>query len=175
MVVTCLDGSSLLRVSLEVLYHAEQTVPRQEDLSTFLSCGDTHRNVFARFASSGPSLARRRLLHTSLGDPILLATRIETDDCKLLDIPIPEVTLGLLPSAHGCIPTTASLDCPAHHACLKIQSLQLTNNTFAVVMCEAEEPCSETTHHEPDSPCTSSPRSTTRPLHVLETCPIQSS
>ena len=56
---------------------------------------------------------------------------------------------------------TASLTCPAHPG-----SLAITSGTFAAVICDADEPCSVDTAHEPGSCFATAPRSTTRPFHV---------
>ena len=65
-------GSSSLCVSLEVFCHADKTVPRQDVSSSFLPCM-CHPKVdkgVCTHAGSGPLRVRRRLLTTSLGDPI---------------------------------------------------------------------------------------------------------
>ena len=54
-----------------------------------------------------------------------------------------------------------SLACPAHPG-----RLAITSRTFAVIICDADEPCSVNTTMEPESSSTTSPRSTTRPFHV---------
>ena len=51
----------------------------------------------------------------------------------------------------------ASPACPAH-----LGSLDVTSRTLAAVMCDAEDPCSVNTAHEPESSFTKSPRSTYR-------------
>ena len=48
----------------------------------------------------------------------------------------------------------ASLACPAHPG-----SLAITSRTFAVIICDADEPCSVNTTNEPESSFTTSPRS----------------
>ena len=55
---------------------------------------------------------------------------------------------------------TASAACLAHPG-----SLDMTSITFAAVICAADDPCSENTAYDPESPFTVSPRSTTRPLY----------
>ena len=44
-------------------------------------------------------------------------------------------------------------------------SLDVISITFAVVICDADDPCSVNAAHEPESSFTMSPRSTTRPLY----------
>ena len=67
---------------------------------------------------------------------------------------------SVLPGVFG---DTISLACPAPQ-----RSLAITFSTFAAVMCDADDPCSVDTAQEPESPFTTSPRNTTRPLHSIE-------
>ena len=60
---------------------------------------------------------------------------------------------------------TASLACPAHPG-----SLEITSRTLAPDMCDAEDPCTVKTSHEPQSFSTTSSRSTTRPSVYFWTC-----
>ena len=55
---------------------------------------------------------------------------------------------------------TASAACPAHPGRLEIMSV-----TFAGVICDADDPCSANTAHDPESSFTMSPRTTTQPLY----------
>ena len=59
----------------------------------------------------------------------------------------------------------ASLACKAHPG-----SLAITSRTFAVVICDADEPRFVNTGQDLESPCTTSPRSTTRPLYFRNFC-----
>ena len=54
----------------------------------------------------------------------------------------------------------ASAACPAHP-----DSREIISITFAAVICEADDPCSVNTAHDPELSFTMSPRSTTRPLY----------
>ena len=56
--------------------------------------------------------------------------------------------------------TTASLASPAHPG-----SREITCDTLAAAMCDAEEPCSVNTAWDPESSFTASPRGTTRPFY----------
>ena len=60
---------------------------------------------------------------------------------------------------------TASLACPERPC-----SLAKTSRTFAAVICDADEPCSVNTAHEPEASFTPLPRSTTRPMCSRNCC-----
>ena len=84
--------------------------------------------------------------------------RIRMAGTLILVIPI---TLERLPISIECKPTL-------HHLLVLrvLGSLEITHRTLAAVLCDAEDPCSVNTAHEPESSFTVSPRCTTRPLYV---------
>ena len=87
-------------VLLEVLNHADWTVPRQDVCSSLAPAGPLPQKIFAQLAGSGSSWARLRLLRICLEDPIPLAI--------LLDIIWSDQSKGLIMtclhqcSRHGC-------------------------------------------------------------------------
>ena len=84
--------------------------------------------------------------------------RIRMAGTLILAIPI---TLERLPISIECKPTL-------HHLLVLrvLGSLEITHRTLAAVLCDAEDPCSVNTAHEPESSFTVSPRCTSRPLYV---------
>ena len=89
-------------------------------------------------------------------------SRIEIDESKWSDIPIPDfpTTLERPPFFTWVQADTASDACPAHPG-----SLDFTSRTLAAVMFDAG-PCSVNTAYEPELSFTTSPHCSTRPSHI---------
>ena len=101
------------------------------------------------------------------GEPrVLQSCAMISATCAVVDVSICQATrtYGTCSSVEASSILTrvyadpASLACPAH--------LAITSRTFAVIICDADEPCSVNTTDEPESSFTTSPWSTTRPFHV---------